>query len=130
MKKRLVATTSIILAFFILGYLFILGLLMGFLASKFLSGKTTGQRGKLGSVLIPFRRWKLHLHHWLYSSWLAGISTVTGIYFLAPLLTYGLLGGVAFQGIYCYDDWHIILVDRHPNALKQAYQASQELVRG
>lgn len=124
MKKRLAAIASITLVFFTLGYLFVIGLLMGFLASKFLSGKATGQRGKLGSVLIPFRRWKLHLHHWLYSSWLVGISTVTGVYFLAPLLTYGFLGGVAFQGIYCYDDWHIILVDRH--AVEQTSEVCQE----
>jgi hypothetical protein len=35
------------------------------------------------------------------------------MHFLTPEITYGLLGGLVFQGIYCYGDWHVILVSRH-----------------
>ena len=96
-----------------LGYLFFLSLLLGFLASKYVAGKSVGERGKIGSVVIPFRRRRIHLHHWLYSLWLIGVSFATGINFLTPTITYGLLGGSAFQGVYCYRDWHIILIGRH-----------------
>jgi hypothetical protein len=95
---------------FMLGYLFALSLLLGFLTSKLIAGKSTGTKGKIRSIVIPFGRQSIHLHHWLYSMWLIGISFITGFHFLSPLVTHGFLGGSMFQGIYSYGDWHIILV--------------------
>ena len=113
MKKRLVIILSTIVAGIMLGYLFFLSCLLGFLASKYVAGESVGAGGKVRSIVIPFRRWRIHFHHWLYSLWLIGLSSATGIYFLAPTVTYGLLGGVAFQGVYCYSDWRVILIGRH-----------------
>jgi len=110
MKRKLVAVISTIIAGFVLGYLFLLSLLIGILASKYIAGKSASKQGRLKSIIIPFRRWRIHLHHWLYSLWLIGFSYLTGMYFLTPAITYGLLGGSAFQGIYCYGDWHIIFI--------------------
>ena len=113
MKRRLVAILSTIFASIMLGYLFLLSLLLGFLASKYLAGKSVGERGKVKSIILPFIRWGIHLHHWLYSLWLIGFCSITGMYFLTPTITYGFFGGSAFQGIYCYGDWHIILISRY-----------------
>jgi hypothetical protein len=110
MKKRVLSILSAITLIFMLGYLFAISLLLGLLASRFIAGKTTGEKGKIRSIIIPFGRWKIHLHHWLYSLWLIGISFVTGVHFLSPIITYGVLGGSTFQGIYAYGDWHVILV--------------------
>jgi len=112
MKKKLAAILSIIVASITLGYLFFLSLLLGFLASKYVAGKSVGERGRLRSIVIPFRRWGIHLHHWLYSLCLISLSSTTGIHFLTPTITCGLLGGSVFQGIYCYSDWHVILIGR------------------
>ena len=113
MKKRVVTILSAIAFMLMLGYLFALSLLIGLLASKFIAGKSTGIKGKIRSIVIPFRRQRIHLHHWLYSLWLIGISFVTGFYFLSPIITYGFLGGSVFQGIYSYGDWHVILVGQN-----------------
>lgn len=113
MKRKLIAIISTVIAGFMFGYLFLLSLLIGFLASKYVAGKSSGKQGKLKSIIIPFRRWRVHLHHWLYSLWLIGFSFLTGMYFLTPVITYGLLGGSAFQGVYCYGDWHIIFISRY-----------------
>ena len=113
MKMKLVVIISTVITGFMFGYLFLLSLLIGFLASKYAAGKSTGKQGKLKSITIPFRRWRIHLHHWLYSLWLIGFSSLTGMYFLTPVITYGLLGGSAFQGVYCYGDWHIIFLSRY-----------------
>ena len=122
MKKRLLATLSTIVATITLGYLFILSWLLGFLASKYVAGKSVGERGKVRSIVIPFRRWGIHLHHWLCSLFLISLSLTTGMHFLSPAVTYGLLGGLVFQGIYCYSDWHIILISRYQT------RASERLV--
>lgn len=113
MKKKLVAVLSAVVVGITVGYLFALGLLAGFLASKYVAGKSAGERGKIKSIVVPFRKWRIHLHHWLYSLWLIGISSATGMCFLTPTITYGLLGGMAFQGVYCYRDWHVILIGKH-----------------
>lgn len=111
--KKLVAILLTVAATIMFGYIFFLGWLTGFLTSKYASGKSAGEPGKVRSLVIPFRKWGIHLHHWLYSLSLIGLSSITGIYILTSTITYGLLGGLVFQGIYCYSDWHIILINRH-----------------
>ena len=113
MKKKLIAILLTIVTGVMLGYLFILSWLLAFLACKYLASKSVGERGKVRSIVIPFRRWKIHLHHWVCSLGLAGASFVTDINFLTPAITYGLLAGLVFQGIYCYGDWHRILISRY-----------------
>lgn len=124
MKKRLLATVSSVVATVLLGYLFLLSLLLGFLASRYVAGNSAGKRGRIGSVIIPFRGWRIHLHHWLYSLWLMAITSLTGVYFLSPAVTYGLLGGMVFQGVYSYSDWHVVVVGRRRAEPKR--RASQE----
>jgi len=113
MKKRLFAILLTMVSTMILGYLFLLSLLAGFLASKYVAGKSVGEPGKIRSIVIPIRRWGIHVHHWLYSLCLIGLSLTTGMHFLTPTITYGLLGGLIFQGTYCYSDWHVVLISRH-----------------
>ena len=113
MKKKIVTILLTVAAGIMLGYLFLLSWLLGFLACKYMASKSVGERGKIRSIIIPFRRWKIHLHHWLCSVGLIGASFTTDISFLTPAITYGLLGGLVFQGIYCYDDWYRILISRH-----------------
>ena len=125
MKKRVAAVVTALIAALLFGYLFAISLLMGFLASKFIAGKSTGERGKLGSILIPFGKWRIHLHHWLYSLWLISISMATGMYFITPAITFGTLGGVTYQGIYCYKDWYIVLVKR-PKKVSNTGRLSDE----
>ncbi len=119
MKRRLFAILSTIVFTIMLGYLFLLSWLIGFLASKYLAGKSVGERGKFRSVVIPLKKWGVHLHHWLYSLFLISLSSITGVHFLTPEITYGLLGGLVFQGIYSYGDWHIILISRNQNRVKE-----------
>ncbi len=118
-EKRLVAILLTIVATIMLGYLFFLSWLTGFLASKYTAGKSAGEPGKVRSLVIPFRKWGFHLHHWLCSLCLIGLSSITGIYILTSTITYGLLGGLIFQGIYCYSDWHVILINRHKTKARE-----------
>ncbi len=127
MKKKLVAIFLTIAASIMLGYLFLLGGLLGFLATKYWAGKTVGERGKARSIVIPFRGWGIHLHHWLYSLCLIGFSSATGFHFLTPAITYGLLGGLVFQGIYCYSDWYVILISRTLNKSERLLMPASEL---
>ena len=100
----------VLIASMTFGYLFLVSFFIGFAASKYVGGKSETERGRLCSLIIPFGKWKFHLHHWLYSVGLLGFTSAAGVYLLTPPITYGLLGGLVFQGIYCYNDWHRIIV--------------------
>ena len=115
MKKKLFSIVSIVVGCVALGYVFFLFWLPSFLACKHLSAKSVGERSKVRSIIIPFGKWKMHLHHWLCSLGVLGVSSTTDYYFVNPAVTYGLLGGLAFQGVYCYSDWNRIVFRRHRN---------------
>ena len=114
MKTRLFVLASAAVATAALGYLFLASLALAFVASRRVSGEAAGKRGLFRSIVLPLGRWRVHLHHWLYSTWLIALSLATGVYVLSPEITFGILGGVAFQGLYQYSDWHVIVLNRHP----------------
>lgn len=116
MKKKI--TLSVLLSTgIILGYLSFITWAVAFLIAKYLGGKTAGERGRLRSFFIPLGNYKIHLHHWILSSLVMGITMVKGIYFLSPDLFYGFFGGIVFHGIYCYHDWYKILIPRQAQSL-------------
>ena len=115
MGRKILSTISIVGASLAMGPVFILSWILGAIAGEFGGGKSPGSPGKVKSIVIPMGRWNLHLHHWLCSLGLMSISSVYGIYLLNPHVTYGLLGGMAFQGIYSYSDWYKIIITRCRN---------------
>jgi len=96
----------------IIGYISFISWIVGFVIAKYLGGKIDGERGRLRSFFVPLGKYKFHLHHWLISSGIMTIILLKDIYFLPPDLLYGFFGGLAFQGIYCYRDWHKIVISR------------------
>ena len=124
MKKKLITILVTIVVTITLGYLFFLSGLLALLASKYIAGKSAGERGKVGSFVIPFRRWGINLHHWLYALGLITLSSIIGIHFLTPAITYGLLGGVVFQGIYYYDDWRVIIIKKRQTKARRPLMAA------
>jgi Kef-type K+ transport system membrane component KefB len=61
------------------------------------------------SLIFEIKNWRFHLHHWLVCS-LVLISSFFFDFLSLPNFVLGFLGGMIFQGIYCYDDWHKILI--------------------
>jgi hypothetical protein len=79
---------------------------LGYFLAHFLSGK-------LNSVVLNIGSYKLHLHHWLMG--VVGLTAVL-LYQISPLveqLFFGFFGGLIFQGIFNYSDWHRIFVKKH-----------------
>ena len=91
------------------GYPFYISWAIAFALSKFCGGRENGIPGKVRSVIISWRGYKLHLHHWLLASLVGAISAISNFSPISPGLFYGFLSGLVFQGIYCYTDWHRII---------------------
>ena len=110
MKRKLVCILLVLATSIILGYLFFVGWLLGFVLTKYMAGKTNGKQGRIRSIVIPFGKHGVHLHHWLISTGIIILALAMNIPFLTSPISYGLLGGSVFQGIYSYSDWNKILV--------------------
>jgi hypothetical protein len=82
---------------------------IAFAVTKYLSGRTEGKQGIVKSIIIPWRNYQLHLHHWLLALIAGGVFLVRGFYILTPEVFYGFLSAIIFQGIYCYEDWYRII---------------------
>ena len=116
MKKKIACILVLQAVSISLGYIFFICCLLSFLITRILAGKASGEQGRLKSILIPLGRHKLHVHHWLISAGVISLSVTTNVCLGAPAIFYGALGGLVFQGVYCYSDWHKILVTRkHQN---------------
>ena len=88
------------------------GVFLGYLLPK-LFGR------KVPSVLFNIGGWKLHFHHWFIGFGIL-ISSIYYNFLPFPQFSYGFLGGLIFQGITCYPDWHKIIMRRSLNTSNQS----------
>ncbi len=88
------------------------GIILGYILSKIFCGKNTGQVGIIKSIVFNIGKWRFHLHHWLIG--FSILISVLLLKFSLPLapFSFGFLGGLVFQGIFDYSDWHKILIKK------------------
>jgi hypothetical protein len=98
-------STTIILG----GYISFAFWSLGFIMAKFLGARSAGKRGIIKSIIIPLGKYELHLHHWFVGLGIGILGIVRDVYVLSPEIFYGFLGGLVFQGIFCYNDWYKIV---------------------
>ncbi len=82
------------------------GGLFGYLLAQFLSGK-------MNSVVLNMGNFKLHFHHWIMSALVLGLILLYEISPFMNQLFYGFLGGVIFQGVSNYSDWHKVFFKKN-----------------
>lgn len=108
MRKKIILI-SLIAGFLLLGILSYKSWFAAFAVTKYLSGRTDGKQGIIRSIIIPWRNYQIHLHHWFLALIVGGVFMVKGFYILAPEVFCGFLSAIIFQGIYCYGDWYRIV---------------------
>ena len=108
MKKKIVLI-GLIAAFMFLGIICYKAWFAAFFVTKFLSGRTEGKQGIIRSITIPWRDYRLHLHHWFLVLIVGSVFLAKGFYVLTPEVFYACLSAAVFQGIYCYGDWYQIV---------------------
>jgi len=82
------------------------GGIFGYLLAHFLSGK-------MNSIILSLGSLKFHLHHWIMSALVLGLILLYEISPFMNQLFYGFLGGVIFQGISNYSDWHKVFFKKN-----------------
>ena len=111
--KKKVTLFSLFSTIIILGsYISFAFWFLGFVIAKLLGAKADGKEGIVKSIIIPLGKYELHLHHWFVSLGIGVFGIIREVYVLSPEIFYGFLGGLVFQGIYCYNDWYKIVKPR------------------
>lgn len=108
MRKKIILISLIAICIF-LGIFCYKTWFVAFFATKYLSGRKDGKQGIVRSIIIPWRNYRLHLHHWFLALIVGGVFAVQGFCILTPEIFYGGLFAIVFQGIYCYEDWYRII---------------------
>jgi hypothetical protein len=108
MRKKIVLI-SVIVGFCFCGVLCYKTWIIAFVITKCLSGRTEGKQGIVRSIIIPWRDYQFHVHHWCIALIIGGVCFAKGFYILAPEISFGFLSAIIFQGIYCYGDWYRII---------------------
>jgi len=119
MRKKIVLI-SLIVGLCFLGLFCYKSWIITFAITKYLSGGTDGKQGIVKSIIIPWRNYQFHLHHWFIALLIGGVCVVKGFYILAPEVSYGFLSAIIFQGIYCYGDWYRIIRKKRRSANSRA----------
>jgi len=107
--RRKIVLICLVAVCIVLGVLCYKAWFAAFFVTKFLSGRREGHQGIVRSVIIPWRSYRLHLHHWLIALIVGGVLLTRGFYVVTPQVFYGVLAAAIFQGIYCYEDWYRII---------------------
>jgi hypothetical protein len=86
-----------------------LGVTIGYITARILSGKETGKKGIVKSLVFDVGKYRIHLHHWILGASMIPIAIYYNITFFSDKLIMGILGGLSYQGIISYKDWYKIL---------------------
>lgn len=89
-----------------------ISMILGYFAARYIAGTKVKTRGRVPSFILNFRRYRLHLHHWLVFSNILVITLILHVFIITPYIFYGFLGGVIAQGLIYYDDWAEIITRR------------------
>ncbi len=83
-----------------------LGIILGYFAAEFFSPR-------LKSITFDIGRYKFHFHHWLLGLGILPLLLIYKFSLLPITLSSGFLGGLIFQGIFSYPDWHRIIIKKN-----------------
>ena len=109
MTKRVVTFAALAIGA-IFSYISIICVISGFIIAKLCGGRKDGAPGNVRSIVISMGSFKLHLHHWIVFSLMMLLGLAKSIFlYIPPEVFYGLLSGLAWQGVYCYNDWHRVI---------------------
>ncbi|MDE2019542.1 MAG: hypothetical protein KGJ13_04300 [Patescibacteria group bacterium] len=91
----------------------ILTAIIGFTFAELLSGKFEGHRGKWKSIRIKVKDYTVHVHHWLYASFVLAAmpSNVDHRSFIEALLV-----GIIVQGLTYSDFYKVVYKEDRPAA--------------
>jgi len=104
--KKIIFPGITLLTSLYLSTLFTVGLTAGYLGTNLFHKKFI-KTGRVKLIILPFGKWKFHLHHWISGSIIVLIFYATNL--VQSPLYFGALGGIIFHDFYTDKDWYKII---------------------
>ena len=86
-------------------YWLVPAIVFGYLVARFFAGKKTGMQGRIKSIFLHTKHYKIHLHHWLFSA--AALLILISLNYYHDVV-FGFLIGMIFQGLTYRDFYKIV----------------------
>ena len=89
--------------------------IFGYVTAKVFAGQNIKSSGPFGSLILPFKKIKIHVHHWIMgllilSAMFLGKSLVGMNFTELDFTAYFYLTGIIVQGIVEYKDWKEVVI--------------------
>jgi len=93
----------------------------GFLLAKFFAGAATGAKGKFGNLRVKVKDRVVHVHHWLYASFLMmGFHHYFTVHpWPHEAICYGFLIGVIVQGLTYRDFYRVVYKEQDDDCVAE-----------
>ncbi len=104
--KKIIFPGTTLLTSLYLSTIFTVGLTVGYLGTNLFYKKFI-KTGKVKLIILPFGKWKFHLHHWISGSIIILVIYTTGL--VQSPLYLGTLGGIIFHDFYTDKDWYKVI---------------------
>lgn len=113
MRKIIKPTSLLPISVALFSFSVYLGGVLGYFSAKFyctvIYGKKVGNFLTLKSILLPLGKYKIHLHHWLYSFLILIVTIIYDISFLQSHFIMGFLAGLILEDIFHDKNWYRII---------------------
>ncbi|HHE76555.1 MAG TPA: hypothetical protein ENL27_01055 [Candidatus Parcubacteria bacterium] len=105
--KKIVLPSAALLTSLYASAPFTFGLIAGYLGTNAFQKKFI-QTGKVKLLMIPYKNWKIHIHHWISGSLLIIIAYAIDV--IHSPIYFGALGGIVIHDLYTDKEWYKILI--------------------
>jgi len=112
-KKRFFFPATTLIISFYFSLLFGLGVIAGYLATKFFHEKFI-DTGKVNLIFINIGKWKIHLHHWITGILIIIIIGLGGWLAIFPKILLGSACGIALHDLHFDKEWYKVISKKGP----------------
>lgn len=102
--KKFIFPGAAIITSLYLSVLFAIGALIGYISTEFFLKKFI-KTGRVKCLSFDFKKWQIHLHHWVIASSIILFAYISDSFSLSFFWS-GILGGLIFHDIYADKRWH------------------------
>jgi hypothetical protein len=112
-KVKKVLPAVVLVTTFYYSSIFTLGLMLGYLATKFYCHKMGIDEESGDKIFFDVgKKWTIHLHHWIMGVIVIAFVSLAGLSQEIPIFLWGALFGMMAQDIYDYNDWHEVIIKK------------------
>lgn len=111
MIKKIIFPATTIATFSYFSVFFGIGVVLGYLITKIFHDRFVETK-KVNLIFIRFKKWEIHLHHWIMGALVLAVIAIGGWFFVLPKICIGSVMGVALHDLHFDRKWYKVISKR------------------